>query len=257
MNNKQAASLRLIEQQTKSSKYHQQPQVPSVETNTPYKFRRKLKTHVELIPKNLMQEELIEYLNDNRKRIVFSIGPAGVGKSYLMTLKAIDMLLKGEVDRIVITRPVVTADEDIGFLPGNLVEKMAPWTRPILDIFEEYFTPKQINDMIEYGTIEICPIAFIRGRTLKNCAIIVDEFQNVTVRQSKAILTRIGEGARMFVTGDVTQTDLNNEKSGLLDMMERLVSYSSEAIVMTKFSQCHVERDPVVAEVLKIYDFEN
>ena len=250
-NKNNAATLRLIDQKPAKNMYK-----TAYDSHSEFKFKRKLKSEVHLIPKNVAQEELVEHLNDNSKRIVFSIGPAGVGKSYLMTLRAIDMLLKGEVERVVITRPAVTADEDIGFLPGNLVEKMAPWTRPILDIFEEFFTPQQIFGMIEDKVIEICPIAFIRGRTLKNCAVIVDEFQNVTISQSKAILTRIGEGSRMFVTGDVTQTDLKGQKSGLLDMMERLVSYSSNAIVMTKFTNMHVERDPVVTEVLRIYDEE-
>lgn len=219
-------------------------------------YHKKIKTTVVITPKNTAQEELVDYLDDSSKRIIFSIGPAGVGKSYLMTLKAIQLLKTGEVDKIIITRPAVGADEDIGFLPGGLIEKMAPWTRPILDIFAEYFNANDIKHMIEEGVLEICPIGFVRGRTFKKAVIIFDEAQNATQSQTKAVLTRIGEGSRMFVTGDVTQTDLKEQKSGLLDIMERLIDRASNAIVMTQFNGSHIERDPVVAEVLRIYGEE-
>lgn len=219
-------------------------------------YHKRIKNTVIITPKNTAQEELIEFLDDESKRIIFSIGPAGVGKSYLMTLKAIQLLKEGDIEKIIITRPAVGADEDIGFLPGGLIEKMAPWTRPILDIFAEYFNAGDIKHMIEEGVLEICPIGFVRGRTFKNAVIIFDEAQNATQSQTKAVLTRLGEGSRMFVTGDVTQTDLKEQKSGLLDVMERLTNWDSKSIVMTQFNRTHIERDPVVAEVLKIYGDE-
>lgn len=250
--------LHLINQNVKekslTEKYEaQKPQYINTPSMT---FRKNLKHRVVLIPKNVAQEELVMQLEDETKRMVFSVGPAGVGKSYLMTLKAIDMFKKGMVERIIITRPAVTADEDIGFLPGGLVEKMAPWTRPILDIFAEFYSPSDIKMMLEEGVLEICPVAFIRGRSLKHAAIIVDEAQNLTMNQCKAVLTRIAEGSRMFITGDVTQTDLKNEKSGLLDIMERLENKGIQSIAITKFSKEHVERDPVVSDILSLYGEE-
>lgn len=262
---KSSKSLKLIKSSaeyktgsdTLSKKYDQAVTAEPQYQSTPgASYRKKIKNTVVITPKNIAQEELVDYLDDNSKRIIFSIGPAGVGKSYLMTLKAIQMLKEGDIDKIIITRPSVGADEDIGFLPGGIIEKMAPWTRPIMDIFAEYFTAGDIKHMIEESVLEICPIGFVRGRTFKNAVIIFDEAQNATQSQTKAVLTRIGEGSRMFVTGDITQTDLKAQKSGLLDIMERLMNWSSNSIAMTEFNQSHIERDPVVAEVLKIYGDE-
>ena len=155
------------------------------------KYRKNRSHRVEIIPKNLRQEDYLVELEDNNKHIVFAIGPAGTGKTLLACLLAIREFKAGNVDKIVITRPAVSVDEQHGFLPGTLIEKMAPWTRPIFDVFEEYWNPKNIENMIEENAIEVAPLAYMRGRTFKNAIIIADEMQNATPSQMKMLLTRI------------------------------------------------------------------
>ena len=162
---------------------------------------------VVMIPKNLRQEDYIAMLDENSKHIVFAMGPAGTGKTLLGVLAAIRDLRSGKCEKIIVTRPAVSVDEQHGFLPGTLVEKMAPWTRPIFDVFEEYWSPQQIEAMITDGVIEIAPLAYMRGRTFKNCYIIADEMQNATPSQMKMLLTRIGTGSRIVVTGELNQHD--------------------------------------------------
>ena len=164
--------------------------------------------------------------------------------------------MNGNVSRIVITRPAVTVEEDLGFLPGDMIKKMAPWTRPLMDVFEEYYSPKEISNMIEEGTIEISPLAYMRGRTFKDCAIILDEAQNTSPSQFKMALTRIGEGTRMFITGDLKQSDLRRE-NGLYDFFKKLEACSSHAISLTSFTRDDIERDPIVEEVLRCYGDED
>ena len=177
------------------------------------------KKHVEIIPRNLNQERLLEMLEDDHANICFAVGPAGTGKTYLATLYSIDMLKHGDIDKIVITRPNVPVDnKDIGFLPGGIMEKMAPWTRPIFDIFEEFYSPKQIQHMIEDGLIEICPVAYIRGRTFKNAIVLLDEAQGTTSNSMLSILTRIGEGSKVIITGDTDQSD-HGRDNGLYDFV--------------------------------------
>jgi phosphate starvation-inducible PhoH-like protein len=213
---------------------------------------RERKVKVQLIPRNTAQEEYITYLNDPSRRIVFAIGPAGTGKTYLAVQKAISDLKEGKITRVVITRPAVSVEEKHGYLPGDLNKKMEPWTRPIFDVFEEYYSPKDIRTMLEENVIEIAPLAYMRGRTFKDCTIIFDESQNTTPSQMKMALTRIGEGCRMFVTGDLRQSDYKKE-NGLNSFFELLKTAKSEAIVSTYFKREHIERDPVVAEVLTYY----
>jgi len=214
---------------------------------TPSKHRKK---KVDIIPRNEAQEDYIFAMEDCR--IVFGVGPAGTGKTMLATLMAIKALKSGEVDKIVITRPTVSVDEDLGFLPGSLIEKMSPWTRPIFDIFEEYYHPKAIVGMIEDGIIEVAPLAYLRGRSFKNCFIIGDEFQNCTINQTKMCLTRIGEGCRMVITGDLNQHDRGYESNGLKDFLDR-IGNGTNNIAVVEFTRDDVERDPIVAEVLGIY----
>ena len=207
---------------------------------------------VKLIPRNTAQEDYILNLHNPSNRIVFAIGPAGTGKTYLAVQKAIAELREQRVARIVITRPAVTAGEDHGFLPGDLNRKMEPWTRPIFDVFEEYYTPKDIKAMVEDNVIEICPLAYMRGRTFKDAVVIFDESQNTKPGQMKMALTRIGEGSRMFITGDLGQSDFKGD-NGLRDFFARMAGRESGMIAMTEFSREHVERDPIVEEVLKYY----
>lgn len=208
---------------------------------------------VDIIPRNLSQEKYVDCIESSR--ITFGIGPAGTGKSYLTTLLAIKALEDGMVDKIIITRPAVSVDEQHGFLPGTLLEKMAPWTRPIFDIFQEYYHPTHIERMVEDGVIEVSPLAFMRGRTFKNSFIIGDEFQNCTVSQVKMCLTRIGENSKMVVTGDLRQHDRGFEDNGLKDFIHRL-GRGSANISVVHFTEKDIERDPIVSEVLKIYGEE-
>lgn len=210
------------------------------------------KKNVRIIPRNTAQEDYILSLHNPSNRIVFAIGPAGTGKTYLAVKKALSELREGHVQRIVITRPAVTAGEDHGFLPGDITRKMEPWTRPIFDVFEEYYTPKEIKLMLEENTIEICPLAYMRGRTFKDAVVVFDESQNTKPTQMKMALTRIGEGSRMFVTGDLKQSDFKGE-NGLRDFYNRIANKSSGMIALCEFGTEHIERDPIVEEVLKFY----
>jgi phosphate starvation-inducible PhoH-like protein len=218
------------------------------DTDKPSKYKR-----VEIMPRNLRQEDYLAHLEDPRKDMVFALGPAGTGKTLIATLWAIKQLKAREIDRIVITRPAVSVDEQHGFLPGTLEQKMAPWTRPIMDVFREFWDVKQIESMLENEVIEIAPLAYMRGRTFKNCVIIGDELQNSTVSQMKMMLTRIGEGSKMIITGDLNQHDRGFELNGLADFIDRLTADPSSRMASVTFERQHVERHPAVAEVLRIY----
>lgn len=208
---------------------------------------------IQLKPRNQKQHEYIIQLTDFKKHIVFGIGPAGTGKTLLAVKAAIKSFKEKEVDKIVITRPVVNVDEDLGFLPGTLEEKMAPWTRPIFDVFKEHFSNKEIHSMISESVIEISPLAYMRGRTFKDSYIIADEMQNATSNQMKMLLTRIGDDSKMVVTGDLAQTD-RAQDNGLMDFLGKLNSKRSNYIETVMFDHYDIERHPVVADVLRIYD---
>ncbi len=174
------------------------------------------KQQVNIVPRNLSQETYLELLKNPRKYITFAIGPAGTGKTMLAVQMAIKLFKEGQISKIIVTRPAVSVDEDHGFLPGTLNQKMEPWTRPIFDVFEEYYHPKEIAEMLEDGVIEISPLAYMRGRTFKNAFVIADEMQNATPSQMKMLLTRLGDNTRMVVTGDLNQADRPKE-NGLLE----------------------------------------
>ena len=214
---------------------------------------RKRGTEVDIRPKNNTQEQYLRLLMDHGKYLVFATGPAGTGKTLLAVLSAIRGFKYGDYQKIVITRPAVSVDEQHGFLPGTLVEKMAPWTRPIFDIFEEYYSPRQLELMIADNIIEIAPLAYMRGRTFKNSWIIADEMQNATDNQVKMLLTRIGENSRMVVTGDIAQFDRGYEENGLRMFLERLKSFQTNNIGTVTFSRRDIERHPIVEEILNIY----
>ena len=217
------------------------------------KFLPKKKTRVLVYPKNLNQENYLLKLQEEQKNIVFAIGPAGTGKTMLACQWAVKMFQDGEVDKIVVTRPAVSVDEQHGFLPGTLQQKMEPWTRPIFDVFEEYYYAKEIEDMIKEGVIEISPLAYMRGRTFKNSFIIADEMQNATPSQMKMLLTRIGDGSRMVVTGDLQQAD-RPSNNGLLEFLGLFNDFKGNRHVdVCHFTTEDVERHPAVREVLAIY----
>lgn len=206
---------------------------------------------VEMLPRNTAQEAYVEALLD--KRMVFAVGPAGTGKTLLAVLRAIKALRDHEVTKIIVTRPAVSVDEKHGFLPGDLNAKMEPWTRPIFDVFEEYYGLLETKRMLAEGVIEIAPLGFMRGRTFKYSYIIADEMQNATPDQTKMLLTRIGDGSMMVITGDLKQHDRGFEKNGLKDFLDRLAIRSPRSMAVCTFKREHVERDPLVAEVLEIY----
>lgn len=215
-------------------------------------FNHSVKSKVELLPRNVSQEFFIEQLENPHVDIVFAVGPAGTGKTLLATLAAIQALKSGQVKRIVITRPAVSVDEQHGFLPGTLVDKMQPWVLPILDYFYEYYTKPQVLNMIESGVIEIAPLAYMRGRTFKNSWIIGDEFQNSTPNQMKMLLTRIGEGSKIVVTGDIQQHDRGFEANGLKDVIDR--ARNVRGIAVCEFRNKDVERHPIIDSVLDMYE---
>ena len=211
------------------------------------------KQRVSLYPRNENQKTYIQKLQDEQKSIVFAIGPAGTGKTMLAVQHGIKLFQEGIVDKIVVTRPAVSVDEDLGFLPGTLNEKMAPWTRPIFDVFAEYYQQKDIARMLEEGVIEISPLAYMRGRTFKNAYIVADEMQNATVNQMKMLLTRLGENSKMVVTGDLAQADRLND-NGLINFCNLLGERTAyRHLDIVQFDQRDIERHEAVKEVLKIY----
>ena len=233
------------------------------------------------------QKQLMRSLNhnvrDSDSKLVFVTGPAGTGKTMLTCKKAFEKLNHNDVDKIVITRPLVTVDEDLGFLPGGIDDKMDPWTKPIFDYMEEVYNKSEIDYLLKNKIVDICPLAFMRGRTFKNCFVIADEMQNSTNNQMKMLLTRIGDNSIFAITGDLNQNDV--EHNGLQDFITRheqhvydscendmhaiiddaehldfMVEYEKSSfdkelsnITHIQFSPCDIKRSPLVKEVLEIY----
>ena len=195
-----------------------------------------------------------EYLAALRERdMVFSLGPAGSGKTYLAVAMGVSLLLAGKVERIVLSRPAVEAGERLGFLPGDLKEKIDPYLRPLYDALHDMVPAEQIAKRMEAGDIEIAPLAFMRGRTLAHCYVILDEAQNTTPMQMRMFLTRLGEGSRMVVTGDPSQVDLpRGERSGLADAVETLGHV--EGIRFIRLSSKDVVRHDLVTRIVEAYD---
>jgi len=210
---------------------------------------------VAILPRNRNQEQYVLTLLDPKKDIVFGVGPAGTGKTLLAVQVAVKLFKEGKVDKIIVTRPAVSVDEDLGHLPGTLEEKMAPWTRPIFDVLREYFNAREIEGMISEGVIEISPLAYMRGRTFKQSFILADEMQNATPNQMKMLLTRLGEGSMMAVTGDLNQAD-RREDNGLIDFTRLLKNSESKHLDVVQFERGDIERHEAVKEVLEVYGDE-
>jgi phosphate starvation-inducible PhoH-like protein len=228
------------------------PRFPTNVINIDHRLNEK-RRRVQIYPKSLSQETYLLKLNDPNKMIVFAIGPAGTGKTMLAVQWAIDQLKYGSADKIIITRPAVSVDEEHGFLPGDLNEKMAPWTKPIFDVIAENFNAREIENFVKEGVIETSPLAYMRGRTFKNAVVVADEMQNATPSQMKMLLTRLGQNSKMVVTGDLQQAD-RPSNNGLLEFLGLYNNFQGHRYVdLVKFDVQDVERHEAVKEILAIY----
>ncbi len=229
----------------------------AVETNNTLSFNQYVQQRktVHLIPKSLNQEHYIELLTNQTKHIVFATGPAGTGKTMLAMLAGIKAFKEGQVSKLILTRPAVGVDDERhGFLPGNINAKMEPWTKPLFDVIQEYYSPREVARMLEEQAIEISPLAFMRGRTFKGSWVVADEMQNATPGQIKMLLTRLGEGSKIVVTGDTRQADRSDSDNGLLDFKGLVERYQqSKYVAGVEFERKDIARHPAVKEILDIY----
>lgn len=200
------------------------------------------------------QESYIDCLNDPNISMVFGVGPAGCGKTLFAVISAITALKKGDISKIILTRPIVSVEEDLGFLPGDIASKMDPWLQPLFDIFLEHYTQIEMDKMISEGVIEISPLGFMRGRTFKHTFVICDELQNSTPNQMLMLLTRVGMGCKMVITGDLKQSDLIG-KNGLSDFIEKYRTRTRDYgdIRLIELTANDVERSLVVKNILELY----
>ena len=222
----------------------------------------------EYTPIGANQISYVNFLNDPKASIVLGVGPAGTGKTLLACNYAVNQFVKGNIQKIILTRPVVSVDEDLGFLPGDINRKMDPYTRPLFDILQEYFSKKEIDSLIHTGSIEISPLAFMRGRTFKNAFIIADEMQNSSPNQMLMLSSRIGVGSRMVITGDLKQTD-RGENNGLADFLKKIKNYNTwvsnkyDSIIvvdemtrdirLVEFNFSDIMRSSITSKVIDIY----
>lgn len=237
-----------------ASSFGTSPPQRSMHVSSSLQPSKKPRCTEQMKPRNKNQEKYIQLLEQEDPAIVISSGPAGTGKSSIAVSVGIQQLLNGKFERIVITRPAVTVEEEHGFLPGSLEDKMDPWMRPLYDTFYKYYSPDQVKAMISNKVIDICPLAYLRGRTLEDCFIIIDESQNCSVKQMLMVLTRIGKNSKMVITGDPMQHDRGFEKNGLTDLVERVHRNGGiRGIAQIVFDEQDVERHPVIKQVLELY----
>jgi phosphate starvation-inducible PhoH-like protein len=207
-----------------------------------------------IIPRSEKQKEYVRALRQNE--IIISAGPAGTGKTFLAVAIGLTMLLEKKIERIILSRPAVEAGERLGFLPGDMKEKVDPYLRPLYDSLYDLFHFEKIQRMIEIGDIEIAPLAFMRGRTLKNSFAILDEAQNATDTQIKMFLTRIGENSKIVVNGDPSQIDLPHKNASGLERAKKLLTHLNE-ISVVDFDHSDVVRHPLVSKIVKAYSNSN
>ena len=209
---------------------------------------------VDLVPRTRNQERLVLALQDPSIDIVAAVGPAGTGKTYLAMQAAVKNLREGGCDRVILTRPAVgVEDEQHGFLPGNLIAKMEPWTRPLLDVLREYYRPQDIAALLEDQIVEISPLAYMRGRTFKRAWIVADEMQNATPAQMKMLMTRIGQHSKIVITGDVEQSDRRLGQNGLCDLVDRLGWAHVPGMILCELHNRDIQRHPIIDSVLNLY----
>ena len=222
-----------------------------IEESNVKSFKQLIKTPKKsVIARSEKQSEYIKALKEND--IVMTLGPAGTGKSFLAVSVAITLLIEKKIDRVILSRPAVEAGEKLGFLPGDMKEKVDPYLRPLYDALYELFGADKIDKKIETGEIEIAPLAFMRGRTLKNCFAILDEAQNATETQIKMFLTRIGENSKLVVNGDPSQVDLiNKRESGLIK--SKKILQDLEEVKIVEFNHNDVVRHPLVSKIIQAY----
>jgi phosphate starvation-inducible PhoH-like protein len=204
-------------------------------------------------PKNKHQEQYFATLKNKQRKIIVASGPAGTGKTLFATEFGVKYFLLGVYEKLIFTRPSVTVDEELGFLPGTLEEKMAPWVRPIYDVLYTFLSPREVQELMEEKVIEIAPLGFMRGRTFKNAWIVADEMQNSTISQMKMLLTRLGENSRLVITGDLEQNDRAGEINGMDDFLKKFKGRRSSSISSFEFDKTDIQREEVVKEVLDIY----
>jgi phosphate starvation-inducible PhoH-like protein len=205
----------------------------------------------EILPRSIMQERYINSLKNSV--LTFGLGPAGTGKTYLAVADAVEKISQGIVDKIILSRPAVEAGEQLGFLPGDLKDKIDPYLRPLYDALEDCMQKDKISKFIDKGKIEIAPLAFMRGRTLAYSYVILDEAQNTTPMQMKMFLTRLGKESQMVITGDLSQIDLPDpKKSGLLEAVD--ITKNLKEITHINFSEKDVIRHPLVSKIIKSYN---
>jgi phosphate starvation-inducible PhoH-like protein len=215
---------------------------------------RQYRKPINLIPQSINQEKYIIALTDPETDIVVVSGPAGTGKTYLAMLAAIKAMRQGDCEKILLTRPAVAVDDEKhGFLPGDLNEKMEPWVRPLFDVLREFYSTNELERMVEEQIIEIAPLAFCRGRNFKDSWIILDEAQNATPSQMKMLMTRIGEGSKIVITGDVEQTDRRTPDNGLLDLKHRIQKHSVPGMIACEFDTKDIRRHRIIEHILTMY----
>jgi phosphate starvation-inducible PhoH-like protein len=204
-------------------------------------------------PKTRSQEIYTSMLKSKARKIILATGPAGTGKTLFATEYGVRYFLQGVYEKLIFTRPSVSVDEELGFLPGTLEEKMAPWVRPIYDVLYQFISPKEVQHLMDEKIIEIAPLGYMRGRTFKNSWIVADEMQNSSVSQMKMLLTRLGENSRLVITGDLDQFDRMNERNGLEDFLDKFRGKRSSSIGSFEFDKSDIQREEVVKEILDIY----